>query len=80
MQVRPLLRNLRMTLYERQLTGLLAAIVHGYDLKQSRQLATITEGVQVTPRLELSSARIVMATSTTRTWRTCPVRRLESEY
>ncbi|KAI4768809.1 hypothetical protein E4T52_16120 [Aureobasidium sp. EXF-3400] len=29
MQVRPPLRNLRMTLYERQLTGSLTAIVHG---------------------------------------------------
>jgi len=53
MQVRPPLRNLRMALYERQLTGSLAAIVHGYDTKQYRHLATVTEGVQVTPRLEL---------------------------
>lgn len=75
MQVRPPLRNLRMTLYEQQLIGPLAAIEHGYDAQQLRHLATVTEGVQVTPRLELSSARIVTATSTLRTWRTCPVRR-----
>jgi hypothetical protein len=75
MQVRPLLRNLRMTLHERQLTGPLAALEHGYGVQQSRHLATVTEGVQVIPRLEPSSARIVTATSTLRTWKTCPVRR-----
>jgi hypothetical protein len=74
MQVRPPLRNLRMTLDERQLTGSLAVIVHGYDVQQFRHLATVTEGVQVIPRPELSSAQIVTATSTMRTWRTCPVR------